>query len=51
MIIDSLGSPKAIIESRARAWSDTVKDCLTESTWKSYTEQERRHFIEEIENA
>mgnify|MGYP006359500045 FL=1 len=32
-------------------WSDTVKDCLTESTWKSYTEQERRHFIEEIENA
>lgn len=31
-------------------WSDTVKDYLTESTWKSYTEQERRHFIEEIEN-
>ncbi len=26
MIIDSLGSPKAIIESRARAWSDTVKE-------------------------
>ena len=27
-------------------WVDSVKDYLTADTWKSYTEQQRRSFIE-----
>ena len=27
-------------------WVDVIKDGLTAETWKSYTEQQRRNFIE-----